>query len=364
MIMGDKELEIRPYRSGDEDDIVELLVAAFDGWPHFDTKHKPIDYWRWKYYDNPQGKMAIGVADHEGEIVGCNHNVQQRAKIGEEVYLFAYGADAAVNPEHRGKGIYSSTWDMGAELQELQGGLPSFVVSSNPILIQRNIRNKRPRISQDINIYVKIKDVDLHIEMMPPENPQLKKYGYLALEKLSKATTRRSGTKKSLEDMEIENLRWFNERYDVFWNQVKSSYDFIVERTPSHLNWRYCDSRAGSFEIIQATRDEVVIGYIVMRINRFQQEYPVGYIMDFITLPGRDDVAEHLLNYAEKYFEDNNVNVVTGLAVKNSETMKTLHMHGYLDSRESINIFSWAPQIKKLDRNSKIFFSLGDFDHI
>src|SRR3990170_8604053 len=79
------EYSIRPYESGDEEDIVELLKLVFNGWPNFDLDCGPVDHWRWKYLHSPAGKSLIYVGESEGDIVGSSHTYTVNLKMGERI---------------------------------------------------------------------------------------------------------------------------------------------------------------------------------------------------------------------------------------------------------------------------------------
>ena len=74
---------VRPYKPGDEDQIIQLLDVVFDGWPHFNIPCTPLEHWEWKYLDNPRKKYFASVAEVDGRIVGCCHSIPVRIKIGE-----------------------------------------------------------------------------------------------------------------------------------------------------------------------------------------------------------------------------------------------------------------------------------------
>jgi len=41
-----KDYIVRPYRSGDEEEIVEFLQLVFEGWPKFDLSCTPLEHWK------------------------------------------------------------------------------------------------------------------------------------------------------------------------------------------------------------------------------------------------------------------------------------------------------------------------------
>ncbi len=158
----------------------------------------------------------------------------------------------------------------------------------------------------------------------------------------------------------------FDEKINSFLGKIRGYYDFIVERNLDRLNWRYLDSRGGEFIVRQAKENGKILGYIVIRINRYLKDYPMGYIIYLLTIPGRLDVADKLLKDALNVFDESKVNIITGLFVQNHPIKKVLNWNGFLNSMEKINIFLGAEELDELKDSdpSKIHFTLGDFDHI
>jgi hypothetical protein len=86
--------------------------------------------------------------------------------------------------------------------------------------------------------------------------------------------------------------------------------------------------------------------------------------VDLLTLEDTPGAAHALMEDAVDYFDRNDVNVVTGLVPKNSPDVKILRSHGFLESRERINLFTWATEVSQVNASSRMHFSCGDFDHI
>ena len=116
-------------------------------------------------------------------------------------------------------------------------------------------------------------------------------------------------------EVEISDIKYFDERIVEFWNRVKGNYDFIVERTREYLNLRYCDLRGGSYRVRLAADGEQVLGFSVLRVNRLK-EYHEGYVVDFLALPERLDVAWLLADNAVAQLYEEGVNVARYQVIK------------------------------------------------
>jgi len=182
-------------------------------------------------------------------------------------------------------------------------------------------------------------------------------------------TFRQPASKKKVK---IRSVQFFDARVDIFWNEIASDYRFIVERCQDYLNWRYCDSRGGNFNVFIAEEEGDLIGYCIIRINRKNEEYSLGYIVDLLTLHKRYDVSDALIQEAIDFFDSNNINIIDCLAVRNSQLGDNLRKNGFVDSR--IKLFLKVSlrdmnedEIEKYSSKitmKKMHFVYGDFDAI
>lgn len=93
----------RGFEKGDEDGVKSLIKRVFSGFLEG-------DYWEWKYKRNPGfDPSLVVVAEDRGKIVGCNHWLVRDLKFSNNSYIkTVLGADIAVDPEYRRKGIGKS----------------------------------------------------------------------------------------------------------------------------------------------------------------------------------------------------------------------------------------------------------------
>lgn len=362
-----KEYRVRPYQPGDEGEIVQLLDLAFEGWPRIDLNCSSLDYWKWMYSGNPLGLVSIPVClNEQDEIVGCIHTTPKMIKIGSEVFLCCLGGDHAVHTSYRRLGITKKMVTRITELRTNAGMKIAYFSTRVPFLIKDFSRNF-PRFPHPITNLVRILDIDKQIRAMPIENTFLRKHGFHALKFLNNMKNFFRGLELSNPDLEVSEIDSFDERIDAFWKEVKDHYHFIIERNLEYLNWRYCDAGSGGFSVKQVEEDGRIIGFSVLRINRYRSDYPVGYIVDLLALPDRVDAADELAKDAIKYFDSRNINIINFQVVKGHPYERILKRHGFLDSR--IKIYMFYQPLGNFDGMSnlksspeKIFISWGDHD--
>ena len=360
-----------PYRPGDEEEIVQLLELVFNGWPQFDLNCTPLDHWRWKYLDNPLRLNILYSASFDNKIIGCTHTIPQRVKVGDKIFLSGTGADVAVHPDFRRRGIHNKIVDSKLDFEAKIGIKFHYGISNNPILIKRNMRRGFPLFPHDVSSFIRIYDVDLHLRMIPTKYAWIKKYGYQLLKIYNKLRNALRSYSSSDHDFHISVILNFDDRINTFWNKIKDNYSLIVERKQNYLNWRYCDPRGGDYTVIQAEKDGHVLGYGVLRINMYRGEYPVGHIVDLLTIPERLDVAGALVEHAVIYFDKKDINTIQCLSIKNHPYERILNRYGFINSRKKLNIFyqyyeGISENLKQVEKSSenKIHFAIGDYDAI
>ena len=364
-----KETSIRSYRAGDEQEIVELLEEAFNGWPKLTLESTASDHWKWKYVDIPKGDSMILVAEAD-EIIGVVHSIPYKLKIEDHQYNIHYIGDLVVHPAYRRHNVAKNMIEISIEERRRRGIRFSYFVTSNPILIKYNLKMEGVQVfPHKIVNMVRIRDIDKQLSAMPMKYGRLMKIGYVILDALNK-TSLQFQKEENLGNIKVKRINKFHEEFDDFWQKMMSHYDFIVTRDAMWLNWRYCDPRASGYQIIKAEKDSELVGYCVYINNRYNPEYPVGYIVELLTLPGETKAASSLLREAVNYFNDNKVNIINCLTVKNHALKGVLAKQGFLDSRMPVYVFTslidFEDEFNKLRRlnGKKVYISYGDLDSL
>ncbi len=98
---------IRPFEEGDEEGVLSLWRAAFG-------REFPRDVWRWKYMDNPFGRLFMLCVTEDGLPVAAYASLPYRARWNGRDVLLAHPVDSMSHPEYRGsvggrKGLFVRT---------------------------------------------------------------------------------------------------------------------------------------------------------------------------------------------------------------------------------------------------------------
>jgi hypothetical protein len=80
---------------------------------------------------------------------------------------------------------------------------------------------------------------------------------------------------------EIIESSGFDESYDKLWESVSRDYQVIGHRSSRYLNWRYLENPMADFTILEAKRQNELIGYIAYT-TCIEEGQKNGIIFDFI----------------------------------------------------------------------------------
>jgi hypothetical protein len=94
-------MEIRPYQTGDEYEIVKLFKTSFQ-------KEMTLDYWRWRFWQNPFcDEKYIHLMWEKGELIGHYAISPIELIINDQVFQTGLSMTTMTHPQHTGKGIFS-----------------------------------------------------------------------------------------------------------------------------------------------------------------------------------------------------------------------------------------------------------------
>jgi hypothetical protein len=117
-------------------------------------------------------------------------------------------------------------------------------------------------------------------------------------------------------------------------------HNYIIYRSADYLNWKFCYPDLGNFKKYIVREDDGIVIYSVLRVNRYNSDYPVGYIVDMLAENGREDVLNALAGEAVKYFDEESVNIVNYMTVKGHPHADLLKNYSFLDSRIRVNMYT------------------------
>jgi hypothetical protein len=369
----------RQYVEGDEDQIIELLRLVFNGWPRFDLNCTVEEHWTWKMKETPLMVNHVVVTETNGKIIGVQQGIAKKMKVGNKVILGNKSGELGVHPEYRRMGVRNSMLQF-KKYKEQFGVTFNISLTSNPILVNARARKlKRDNrwglvFPHPVKYLVRIQDFDKFLKRIKREytwqRTLIYKLGFFFLKTLNGIQRKLSSGVSNSSDFSIKKIMIFDDKIDDFWKSIKDDYNFIVEKSKDYLNWRFCDKRAGTYDVWQATENDAIIGYMVLRVNKLMVNNPVGFIMEVLALNNRLDVVDSFLDLAKNYFDEKNVNTVHAVMVSGHPYERILNLHGFIDSREkaivTYSAYKEFDALKQFKNSSpeRLHYQYGEFDSI
>ena len=355
------DYDVHGYRDGDEAKLVELLDSVFHGWPKLDINCSKQQYWRWKYLENPIQLLNQVIIEHQGEPVAYAGRLPRNIKINHSNITANQGADVVTHPDHRGQGLWNKVRDTLDQNNRELGVEFTYYITGNPIIVNKfNASPKHHRVPLPLQPMIRIEDIEKQLEAMPMDHPQLVKMGYKGikgLQRLQHPHQEATGT--------VEPIDGFDERFDRLYKKTAQRYDFIIEKKPNYLEWRYSRSVA-DYEIRGIMKDGELAGFTVLLTNGYNPDYPIGFIVELLTLPGDTDTMNTLLSDAVDHFNKQQVNM-TQLLSSHEQLNRVAKANGFVDAPFKMHVFfiSTRPGLDEMLRNvENAYFSWGDHDSL
>jgi GNAT superfamily N-acetyltransferase len=378
--MPDLDYLVRFYKPGDEEQLVTLFNLVFNDWPRFDINCEKTEHWNWKFLDTPVNIKQIVVAEtYAGRIIGASQAIFKRTKIGNNIYIVRKGAGIAVHPEYRRMGVYSNIIKFRDDRCLDTGAVVSYALTDNPIIVQRkegkkgvDPEEKFPPLKQ----FIKIINMDKFLKYLEEQDKinGFKSFqiqiGYRILSVINNIRNIIIPKYKSIKNLEIIKVKKFDHKINQLWDDVKDDYYLITEKSEDYLNWRYCDSRGGNNRVWVAKESEGIEGYVAVKVNKLDPEFPIGYIMEISSKRGREHILGTLIEKAINYLTDEEAIAIYYTINSGHTYTSTIKRHGFIDSRRQKRVFYKVYKdfedlelLKNAD-SRYVNYQFGEFDSI
>jgi hypothetical protein len=369
------ETTIRRASIADKDDIWSFIKVAYGDF----SKHILPRRWTWQYLENPStvkenSQLPIILAIKGDQIVGQACVTGVKLKLGNEIHLATWGTDYIVLPVCRGEGV-------GKKLMQVEAEHFPFMIGLWMPFVTRKIAAQLGYKTLD-PVYVYWRPGRLHRFFVnhylmlktkgKPASHRLVKVAcrFFFIDRLIPATMNLFLSMRGLMERwtkeknhcDIQEIDYFDERIDDFWNSTQDQYEIIVQRNKEFLNWRYSPNHPLRYRKFIATKDGQVRGYIILRRAQ-PEELNVGKIVDLYARRDDQQTIEGLIRHAINIF-GNDVEVIECAAAP-KEYQETLAKHGFFKVETAVPMYrcedaSLANEMEA--RKSNCFFTKGDHD--
>jgi GNAT superfamily N-acetyltransferase len=351
-----KHWDIREYRDGDEEQILELRGVTLG-----DSKN--IQWWNWIYRNGPDGPAKFWLAVANKKIVSINPSLPFRMKIENQVYKSGLGFDIMTHPDYQRQGILSALSLVHFEYVVKNGVSITFGTS----------------IPQRLPIYQKLKiPHDMYAICQPPLLVKVINWGSVLKTRYhifpfignsigyiwERITVRTTSIQDH--DTEIIPISSFDESINEFWQKASELKKIMIVRDMKYLNWRYVEKPGNEYKIFAAKRQNEIVGYIVLKVVK--ETITRGFIVDLFTISGEDVVAELLINKAIGYLRKEGVVSILCLMLQDTPYYRILRRLGFTRRKSGIqlNIRIFDQNLSKefVKDSGNWYYTWGDGDTI
>jgi predicted N-acetyltransferase YhbS len=348
------KLEYRPLQQGDEAALSALHREVFG-------VDFPIQYWDWKYYQNPAGEHDAYVAVADGAIGGEIATIPVKVKLGAELATACQTCDVAIAPQYRKGTPFFRLHKAAAEEVTRRGWV--FVYG---IAIETTYKISTKMLgfvgAGHIRKLVKILNpAPFLAERMKAERAgkAIGSVGSFGLKLVDSLRTR------DYPDIEVAQIERFDSAFDDFWLERSSDFEIMGVRDSCYLNWRFFQNPMQTYDVFCARRNGKLSGFIVLCM-RAESKIRRGYIVDFLVPPQDGEVACSLIQRAVSHFHAQKADNITVWLPERAPIFDFFKRNGFLERETPHDLIvrshgKWANDY--LADATHWFLTMGDSDN-
>ncbi len=251
------EYDIRPYRAGDEQGILDTFNVVFgEGVENYAPR--TLEEWRWAFERNPAGRR-VWVAEADGAIVAQCAALPYRVHLDDARATITQGVDSMVHPDHR-RGLR-------------RPGL--FVATAQPFFREFGGLGKDAlhygwpvepawRIGRTFLGYEIITTQNIHFRAPGPGSRDL--------------------------PMGVERIERFDDAAERLYDRCRTQWGMSVVRDAAYLNWRFIDNPRYDYHVFCVRDGAELRGYAVFRTADSPRPNS-GLVVDWLVPPDDPEAA-------------------------------------------------------------------------
>ncbi len=346
------------------DEVFALIQLTFGkSWPDLPIQVPPIEHLRWKVSGpqlRPDDPDAIDV---DGRIVGYSGGSTRDCYVRGQRFPGFHGGDQCIHPDYQRRGL-TAPWREWRDALPIPDSIDIGEGSTHPrLFMSQKRRGDRAFVANKIdNLTLYFKAPAFRRDGRLTARSILNTARLRARRVVNRLRWRRYPTPAP--QMTIRTVDQFDERADTFWERARVAFDYAVVKDRQHLNWRYCDPRAGIYRIRAAERDGELTGFIVTAFRGGDSQ-----VVDLLTLPNDEATLRALLEDAINAIRNEGATSLTVLMPRSHAYRETFSRYGFIPSKWVSNMGFTTRKDSPLDfvetdKHAQIHLAFGDSDHI
>ena len=317
----------------------------------------------WKSKENIHGSGAVNVVKDGAKIASTASFTPKSAYISGNRFICAEIGDTYTDTCYQRQGMFSLLINQTREDANAQGiefvygtpnenSLPGYRKNANFDIIEG------AEISSLV-LPLKI-DKKLRQKKIPDFIAEIMSSFYKIGQKLRAGFRKKSWGQVDYKTLLVTSTQELPVGYNKFWDKVRSEYEFILDRSPESLSWRFFRSPL-NYKTKIFVRDQSVVGYLVTRKVIFNNELRT-VIADFLFLNGEESILKFEL--CNLITDEEGVAALEGWALKGSHSFDAFRKNGFFE-RSPINLICHKNEkFKDLRMSTRWHFTIADSDNV
>jgi hypothetical protein len=351
----------RKHEESDLPEIANLINQVFG-------RNRNSEYFEWLYRRNPVGQALAAVVLCDGSVVGLMSAIPVKYSVSGTDVLFAQNVDLAIIERYRRLDVYMK-----------------LIVTQHDTLSQGNVKfsfgftNKySSAVASQTHGSKKIGTLPRFVKVLNARPFLAKTFSNKTLSKIvspianALLCTWYPRNVKIPIGLELKRIRQFDERFDIFWDQIKADYPIMAVRDKRYLNWRYKNGPHMNSEVacLQRVGSNEIVGFTVLG-EIYRDECLRGQIYEIVTpRSGKPQITRCLLRFAVNHFYQKKTDVIDCWMFPHCHVHPELMKIGFVSRKKNtINFYSqnlhvndFAVHHDFLINHKNWYISIGDSD--
>lgn len=307
------ELFVRPYKFGDEENIVRLHNSIF-------SQGRTLEQWRWQYLNAPAGKSIIYVISDGVEIIGHFAIIPLLGWYRDKEILTGKAEGGMVKKEARflvaRKQLFKKMIQHASEDAFRQGISLIWGLTNSPRdFVKGGFRHigTVKALQKDLSFRRAIRNTIAALRSHHSESVRLPL-------PFASSPFRAKGKPPTLKgSFTVVSQKPLAADLDRLWEKARNRCGLTLARTNDFLGWRFLDNPFCKSEFLVAICDLTPLGYMAYSCIA-QGGSKAGYILDYCVAPEHTDFTlSRLLKHTNRILRRLGADYVSCWSLDNSE---------------------------------------------
>ncbi|MEZ5965646.1 MAG: GNAT family N-acetyltransferase [Planctomycetota bacterium] len=331
------DLELRPFRSGDEAAILDAFNLVFREVCGPSFVDRDLATWRWQFLDNPAGMRVHLAVAGDGTVAAQYAAVPVRARTPHGDTMLCQIVDSFVHPAYRQglkrPGLFAIT---------ARAALEHWIDLGDGLFFGMPVENAR-KMSVRFLGYHTWRSVDYFCRDVG------------------------AGALRTSDEVSVARVDQPSPEVDRLAETVTRQKQLASVRDTAYLTWRYARCPSAPYELVEARRGGALTGVMVLRPGH---ELVAGAcsIAELLVLEDDEVSLDALLAFADERARQHGRRRLMALFAPQAHEAGALHDRGFQTEPSAASFFRSIgcrpaqPGLRFTDVSTRWWYSLGDFD--